>query len=203
MPFVPPTQTGLIVTKGASSMIFGEKFVPFVNAISSSVCQYMTSAPVIMSTNVVLGPGAGTYVGKIVGCVPSVMSSLMFVKASASMLIGRDTQKLFDAVSFGVCNTLLTTAVAQGTVIGGGPGAGQGKIINMVPSTLQTLIMSQLAGVTLFGQKTFQLIEAITFGICSHIISAATVITTCIGAVAPPPVGPIVIPAAPGPGRLI
>ncbi len=203
MPFVPPAQTGLMVTKGASTAMLGGKFIPFVNAVSSAVCQYMVSAPITMTTNVVLGPGAGTYIGRIVGCVPSAMTVLMMTKAAASMLVGRDTQKLFDAISFGVCNTLLTTALVQGTVIGGGPGAGQGKILNLVPIVLSGLIMAQLAGVTLFGQKTPQLVDAISFGICTHIMTAGTVITTCIGAAAPPPVGPIPIPAAPGPGKLV
>jgi hypothetical protein len=203
MPFIPPTQTGFMVAKGASTAMFGAKFVPFVNAISTAACQYLMAAPIVMSTNVVLGPGAGTFVGKIVGVVPSAMTSLMMVKAASSMLVGRDTQKLFDAVSFGVCNTLLTTAISQGSVIGGGPGAGQGKIVNLVPSALQGLIMAQLAGVTILGQKTIQLIDAMAFGICTHIMTAGTVMTTCIGFASPPPVGPIVIPAAPGPGRLM
>jgi hypothetical protein len=203
MPFIPPTQTGLMVAKGASSMMMGERFMPFVNAISTASCQYLMSAPIVMSTNVVLGPGAGTFVGKIVGCVPSAMTSLMMVRAAASMLVGRDIQKLFDAISFGICNTLLTTALSQGSVIGGGPGAGQGKILNLVPSALQGLIMAQLAGIMILGQKTVQLIDAMAFGICTHIMTAGIVMTTCIGAVSPPPIGPIVIPAAPGPGRLI
>jgi hypothetical protein len=191
-----------MVAKGAGSLMTGEKFMPFVNATSTATCQYLMAAPIVMTTNMVIGPGAGTFTGKVIGCVPSAMTSLMMIKAAGFMLVGRDTQKLFDAISFGVCMTILTTAIAQGSVIGGGPGAGQGKIVNLVPSALQSLIMTQLAGVTLMGEKTFQIIGAIAFGICTHIMTAGTVVTTCIGAFAPPPVGPIPIPAAPGPGRL-
>jgi hypothetical protein len=202
MPFVPPSQTGLMVAKGVGSLMAGEKFTPFVNAASTAICQYLMMAPIVMTTNMVIGPGAGAYTGKIIGCVPSAMTSLMMIKAAGSMLVGRDTQKLFDAVSFGVCMTLLTTAISQGSVLGGGPGAGQGKIVNLVPSMLLPLIVAQLAGAVLIGEKTMQIIDAITFGICMHIMTAGTVVTTCIGAFAPPPVGPIPIPAAPGPGRL-
>jgi hypothetical protein len=131
------------------------------------------------------------------------MSSLMMIKAASSGVRGRDIKKLFDAVSFGVCNTLLTTAFAQGVVIGGGVGAGQGKIINMVPSALQSLISVNLASKLLTGSKTMALSGALAFGICTHVMTLGVVITSCIGAFAPPPAGPVPIPAAPGPGRLI
>jgi hypothetical protein len=99
--------------------------------------------------------------------------------------------------------TLLSSAIGQGSVIGGGPGAGQGMIVNLVPSSLQALIIPQLVGVMLIGEKTQQMIDAIAFGVCMHIMTDGRVVTTCIGAVAPPPVGPVPIPAAPGPGRLV
>jgi hypothetical protein len=192
-----------MIAKGASTKMLGSKFMPFVSAVSKAVCQYMAMAPIAMSTNVVLGPGAGTYMAKIVGCVPVAMSSMMLVKAASTMTVGKDTKKLFDAVSFGVCNTLLTTAMSQGTVVGGGPGAGQGKILNLIPTVLTGLIMANLAGSKLFGSKTMQIVSAIAFGVCIHIMSAGTLVTTCIGAAAPPPAGPVPVPGAPGFGKLI
>lgn len=203
MPFVPPLMTTLMIAKGASSGMTGQYFSSIVSATSSAVCLYIPASAVVMSTNVVMGPGAGTYFGKIVGCVPSAMSVLMMAKAAAFGLVGRDTKKLFDAISFGVCQTLLTTAISQGTVIGGGPGVGQGKIINLVPTALQSLILANMASKTLVGTKTMQILSAIAFGICTHIMSACIVTTTCIGVFSPPPAGPIVIPTAPGPGRIM
>ena len=176
--------------------------MPEFSAISSAVCSYFTVAPIVVSTNIVTGPGAGTYTGKVVGLLPSAMSSLMMLKLTSAGLLGRDVKKLFDAVSFGVCNTLLTTAIAQGTVIGGGPGAGQGKITGLIPSALQNLLHVNLAGKLLSGSKSMALSSAMAFGICTHIMTTGVVITVCMGAFAPPPAGPVVIPAAPGPGRL-
>ena len=203
MPFVPSTMTGLMNLKATSSSILGSKSMPILSATSSAVCTYLPSAAVVVSTNIVTGPGAGTYTGKIVGCVPSVMSSLMSLKASSSGIAGRDSKRLFNAISFGVCQTLQTLVIAQGTVIGGGPGTGQGKIINLVPSVLEQLIITKLTGKHLVGSKTMPIFLAIAFGICQHIMTSGTVITTCIGAFAPPPAGPIIIPAASGPGRLM
>lgn len=203
MPFAPPSTTGLMVSKGASQKMAGEKFMPMVSAVSSAVSSFMPGAPVVNSTNVVTGPGAGTYFAKIVGAVPVGMTGLMMAKSSSTQTIGRDTKKLFDAVSFGVCNTLLSTAMSQGTVVGGGPGVGQGKIVGLVPTALQGLIMANLGGKKILGEKTAALVSAMAFGICNHIMSAATVVTTCVGSFSPPPAGPVVIPSAPGFGKLV
>lgn len=203
MPFVPSTMTGLILSKAAFSKMAGQKLMPIITAVSSATCSYIPTSAVVLTTNVVLGPGAGTYTGKVVGCIPSLMSSLMMTKAAMGGLTGKDMKKLFDAISFGVCQVMLTLAMAQGTVIGGGPGAGQGKITNLIPSVLQQLIIVNMGGKKLFGAKTVILAGAIAFGICNHIMTTGTVITSCIGTFTPPPFGPVPIPAAPGPGRLI
>jgi hypothetical protein len=202
MPFIPSAMTGLMMAKATSQSIYGAKLLPQLSAVSSAVCSYFTVAPIVVSTNFVTGPGAGTYTGKVVGLLPSAMSSLMMLKMGLMGLVGRDVKRLFDAVSFGVCTTVLTTAVAQGSVIGGGPGAGQGKITGLVPSVLQNLLYVNLVGKLLVGSKTRAFSSAMAFGICTHIMTAGTIVTACIGAFSPPPAGPIPIPAAPGPGRL-
>jgi hypothetical protein len=98
---------------------------------------------------------------------------------------------------------LQTTVFAQGVVIGGGPGTGQGKITNLRYTDLKRLITLNLAGRKLFGSKTDDIMSVIAFGICLHIMMSDMIQTVCIGAFAPPPVGPVLIPAAPGPGRLV
>jgi hypothetical protein len=203
MPMIPAAMSGLMMAKAVSKTLSGSKLSPQISAVSSAVCLYFTAAPIVVTTNIVTGPGAGTYTGRIVGVIPSAMSGMMMLKAASLGLVGRDVKKLFDAISFGVCQTLLTTVIIQGTVIGGGPGAGQGKIIGLVPSALQTLIVAQMAVRGLIGSKTAQIASAMAFGICMHVMSTGMVMTTCIGAFTPPPVGPVPIPAAPGPGRLI
>lgn len=203
MPFVPSVMTGFMMAKAASKLMGGSKLLPEISAISSAICSYLSVAPVVVSTNFVTGPGAGTYTGKLVGVVPSVMSGLMSLKAASKGIMGRDSKRLFDTVSFGVCQTILTSVFAQGTVIGGGPGVGQGKVINLIPSILQNIILLNMSGRLLGGSKARDIAGAMAFGICTHIQTTGTVITTCIGAFAPPPAGPIPIPAAPGPGRLI
>jgi len=203
MPFIPSAMTGLMMMKATSETMAGAKMLPQLSAISSAVCSYFSIAPIVTSLNLVTGPGAGTYTGKVVGVVPSAMTGLMMLKAASTGTVGRDTKRLFDAVSFGVCQTLLTSGFAQGVVIGGGPGVGQGKIINLIPSALQAAIMMNLASKTMVGSKTIAIASAIAFGICTHVMTAGMVITTCVGAFTPPPVGPLPIPAAPGPGRLV
>ncbi len=202
MPFVRSAMTGLMMAKAMSQSVHGAKLLPQVSAVSSAVCTYFSTAPFVTSSNFVTGPGAGTYIGRIVGVVPKAMSSLMLLRAAASGIVGRDTRRFFDAVSFGVCQTLLTTVTVQGTVIGGSPGAGQGKIMNLVPTALQQLIFLSLSSKKLTGTKTMAISSAMAFGICNHVMSAATVVTTCIGVSTPPPAGPVPVPAAPGPGRL-
>ena len=190
-------------SKAAGSQITGQKLSPKVSAISAAACQYIPASATVSSNNIVLGPGAGTYIGMLIGVVPTNMSSLMVAAAAASGLSGRDIKKLCDAVSFGICQTLLSTAKSQGTVVGGGPEAGQGTIAALVPNALQGLIMAQLAGKQIMGSKTMSLVKAMATGICNHIMQNGKVITTCVGAAAGPPAGPVSIPGAPGPGKLI
>ena len=203
MPYIVPSMTGLVSVKGSSVLLTGQKFIPFVNATSRALCQYLTMVPISNSTNMVLGPGAGTFTGRIVGCSSMLMSNLMMTGASIKMLRGKDMKRFFDAVSFGVCTTLLTTGMVQGSVVGGGPGVGRGKILNMQPIVMQGLIITNLIGNTFVGSKIKELAYAIAFGCCMHIMTTATVINTCIGTFTPPPIGPIMIPTAPGIGRLI
>ena len=130
------------------------------------------------------------------------MSSLMWLKAASYGLSGRDIKKLFDSVSFGVVNTT-KSIVMQGTIIGAGPGSGTGKIIGLIPQSLEALIWAQSTFRLLSGNKLKALISSISFGICNHIMTNGVVTITDMGIVAPPPVGPVTIPAAPGIGRFV
>lgn len=201
MPLFPPAMQALIQLKAASQLMAGNKLSALVSAISSATCQYILTASIINSTNIVLGPGTGTQMGRITGLIPSIMSSTMLLKAASQGLTGRDLKKLCDAISFGVINSL-NTVIMQGTVIGGGPGTGTGKIVGLVPAVLANLILVQDFFRLISGSKVRDLMSAVAFGICTHIMTFGTVIITNIGVAAPPPAGPILIPAAPGIGRL-
>lgn len=202
MPLVPTTMSMLMSAKGASLTLSGSKLNSLVSAVSSAVCTYVLSVSTVNSTNVVIGPGAGTFIGQVAGLVPVVMAQLMTVKAASMGLYGRDTSKLFNAVSFGVVQGF-TTVQAQGTVIGGGPGTGTGRIVGLVPTALSAIIIAQASIRTLAGRDINKLASAIAFGACTHIMTNGTITTTCIGAFAGPPAGPVPIPAAPGTGRLV
>jgi len=202
MPLVPTAMTGFIITKASSKLISGEKLSYFVSAISSGTCQYILSASIVNTTNIALGPGAGTQTGKVTSLVASKMSSSMSSIASGQGLAGRDIKKLFDAISFGVVNAM-KAVLLQGTIIGAGPGTGNGKITGLVPAALQNLIYPQMELKQISGDKLRTLLFAISSGICNHIMSAGTVTATDIGVAATPPVGPITIPAAPGIGKLV
>lgn len=191
-----------MTAKGASLTLAGSKFSTLASAISSAICSYVLSAGIVNSTNVVIGPGAGTFTGKVAGLVSSTMAQLMTAKAASMSMAGRDISKLFNAVSTGVV-TGFSTVMAMGTVIGGGPGTGTGKIMGLVPTALTGLIVAQTAVKLLSGKDMNKLVSAIAFGACTHIMSNGTITTTCIGAFAGPPVGPVTIPAAPGIGRLV
>lgn len=202
MPIVPTAMSGLMMAKGASLTLSGTKLNSLTSGISSAVASYVLSASFVTSINNALGPGSGTFTGRISGLNPSTMSKLMSLKASALGLSGRDLSKLFNSVSFGVVQAL-KTAVAQGIVIGAGPGSGNGKILNLVPKALEAIIMAQLAAKVISGTKLKSLASAMATGICNHIMTSGRITTTCIGAAAGPPVGPVTIPTAPGNGKLI
>ena len=202
MPLLPPVMQGSMFLKASSELLAGSKLQSFVSAVSAATCQYISIAAIVNSVNTVLGPGVGTQTGTVVGLIPQQMSSLMSLKAASSGLLGRDLSKVFDAVSFGVV-TSMSTVFLQGTVIGGGPGTGVGKITGLVPTALAGLIMAQEAVRLMAGSKLFQTVSAIAFGICTHIMTVGTVNVINIGAAAPPPAGPVPIPAAPGIGRLV
>ena len=202
MPLIPTALSAQAKAKAASVTVSGQKLPGIVDSIASAVSAYVLGSAQVQGTNVVLGPGSGTFTGRISGLSVSTMSNLMRISAATAGFSGRDLGKLFDSIAFGVVQSLRQT-IAQGTVIGGGPGSGQSRIYALVPKAMQAQLMAALAGRTLIGSKTSDLIKAISFGICNHILQNATIITTCIGVAAGPPVGPITIPAAPGTGKLV
>lgn len=201
MPIVSTYMSSQILARDSSVTVSGQKLPGIASSISMAVSTYVLSAAQVQSTNIVLGPGAGTFTGTITGLSPTAMSGLMMTRAAMVGFCGRDLKKLFDGVAFGVVQSLLQS-LAQGTVVGGGPGSGTGKIIGLVPSALQAQILAALAGKTLVGSKTSDLVAAMAFGICNHIMSNGTIITTCIGAFAGPPTGPVTVPAGVGIGKL-
>lgn len=202
MPLVPTVVSGATNAKAASLTLSGSKLSSLVSAISTAVCTYVLSVGTSTSTNIVLGPGAGTKTGRVVGLVSSSMAQLMKAKAAASGLAGRDISKLFNSISTGIVQGF-QTVIVQGSVVGGGPGSGTGKILGLVPNALSGLIVAQGALRILSGRDLSKLASAIAFGACTHIMANGTVTFTCVGAAAGPPAGPVSVPAAPGIGRLV
>ena len=193
---------GMVQAKAASQLVSGSKLPSLVSGVCNATSQYVLASAIVNSTNIAMGPGSGTQIGHIVGLVPSLMSTLMLSKAASMGIAGRDLNKLFGAISFGVCNSM-QTVVMQGTIIGAGPGTGTGKILGLVPNVLAGLILAQEAFKTIAGSKINSLVSAIAFGICTHILTTAIVTITDIGVASPPPAGPVPVPAAPGIGRLV
>ena len=202
MPLVATAIQGLITVKASSKLISGSKLSYLVSAVSNATSQYILAASIINSTNIALGPGAGTQTGRITALVPSAMSLLMMGKAASKGLSGRDIKALFDSVSFGVVNSLKATLL-QGVIIGAGPGTGTGKITGLVPTGLEGLILGQSFFRLISGDKLKSMISAMAFGICNHIMTTGVVTITNIGVAAGPPIGPVTIPAAPGIGKLV
>lgn len=202
MPIVSTNMSQQMRLNATTKLITGDKLPDFVSAVSSATSSYLLSSAVVNSTNICLGPGAGTFTGTVKGIIPLTMAQLMTLKATTLGITGRDASKFFEAISFGVSQILNGSAIAQGFVIGAGPGTGTGRIYALVPTALQSIIIANLAAKSITGEKLFSVTSAIAFGICNHIMSAAVVTTTCVGVAAGPPAGPVTIPAAPGTGRL-
>ena len=56
MPMIPTTMTQMMVSQGAATAITGQQFIPFMNAVSLAVCQYISTSSIVTSSNVVIGP---------------------------------------------------------------------------------------------------------------------------------------------------
>jgi hypothetical protein len=205
MPYSSSAIKSFIQLKASSKLMSGSKLPDMVAAISGAASQYILSVSTVNSTNIALGPGVGTQTGRITALVPTAMSSLMMLKSASLGLSGKDIKKFYDAVSFGIVNAT-KSIVMQGTIIGAGPGTGTGKIAGLVPKGpkgLETFIWAQSTFRLLSGSKLRSMISCVAFGVCNHIMSTAVVTITNIGVAASPPIGPILIPAAPGIGRLV
>jgi hypothetical protein len=202
MPLSPSAITGTAMAKASSLVLSGRDLQKLVNAVAQGTAAHVMSVGMSNPTCIVMGPGAGTFVGTIAGMTPQGMSGLMKLKATTQTLTGRDIGKIFDSISFGVVQAMKAVTV-QGAVIGGGPGTGTGKIVGPVAKTLETQIMGMEAVKALGGEKLRPIVACVAFGICKHILQAATVSATCVGAFAGPPAGPVTIPAAPATGKLV
>ena len=200
MPLVPTSITSLTQAKAASLLLSGDKLLSLVSAISNATAAYVMSVGMSNPTCTVVGPGAGTFTGQILGLTPQGMSAQMMLLAAPQGLAGRDIKKLFDSISFGVVQAMKTIIVV-GTVIGGGPGIGQGKVLGVVAKGLEAQILAMEAVKLISGAKLQPLISCIAGGICNHITQMAIVNAVCVGAFAGPPAGPVTIPAAPATGK--
>jgi len=200
MPLVPTSITSLTQAKAASLTLSGDKLQPLISAVANATAAYVMSVGMSNPTCTVLGLGAGTFTGQILGLTPSGMSSQMMLLAAPQGLAGRDIKKLFDSISFGVVQAMKSVIVV-GAVIGGGPGIGTGKVLGVVAKGLEAQILGMESVKLIGGDKLRPLIACIAGGICNHITQAATVMATCVGAFAGPPAGPVTIPGAPATGK--
>lgn len=202
MPIVKTVMQNSMKLKASSYKIAGSKLNDILAAVSAATCQYILSASMINSTNVALGPGSGTQTGIIQNLVAKNMSSLMALKANSTQLSGKELRHLCDSVAFGVV-TAMKSAMLQGTIIGAGPGTGNGKVSGLVPKALENLIYQQQLFRVISGRDIRKLISAFSVGICNHIMSSGSVLVTNIGVAASPPAGPVSIPMAPGMGKFV
>ena len=157
MPLVPTFMSSQMRIKGNSLLISGDKFSPFVSAVSNATASYITSSAVVNAINSALGPGSGTFTGRISGLSSSTMSNLMRIKASSALLTGRDIKKLLDSVAHGVVQSM-NTVVVQGVVIGAGPGTGNARVLALVPTALENLIIAQMSAKILTGDNLRKLV---------------------------------------------
>lgn len=202
MPIVSTAISSSATLKASSTEIVGRDMRKMASAVAMATTQFILTNAVVVSTNVVVGPGAGTSTGTLQGMVPSALSALMVQIGAGFIMVGRDVKKFFDAISFGIVQGM-KPAIAQGAVIGGGPGTGTGNIVGLTPAVLTPLIMAQFGSKLIVGTNSLQMASIISTAVCTYFSTTVKVQNTDIGVFTPPPIGPVTIPAAPGIGKLV
>jgi hypothetical protein len=123
------------------------------------------------------------------------MSTFMYNKALMFGFNGVDLKKFFDAISKGICTSLLSISVI-GSVVGVGVGGGIGNFTAINENALFNLLSMNMLQKNFIGRDSKNICSCIAFGIINHLRTMVQVPVVVTGVVSPiPPITVTGIPA--------
>ena len=134
---IPTAMLGMVIPLMMGNGIRGIKMKDIAEAICNAVATHFNAMNEVTTTHTGVALGSGT--GKVLGLVPNKMESRIMQKMKANGYTGTMMQPFVNAVSTGICNNIMATAIIAVAISGspsplaaGSPipssGAGQGKV---------------------------------------------------------------------------
>lgn len=194
MPLSSNTISTLIQSFMKIPLFTGKMDKNLADAIAIGLFTYLKTPNLVnFQLNGTAGPVGTVTSITIAGVVSNTMSVLM----KKSRFTGKNWKDLTDAISKGVA-AAIQIAMVNGTASGCAVGVGTGRFLQMNASALSSRIKATAAFKSIRGSKKDQMVDAIAFGICTHLKSTPTVTVSIAGAIAPvPPAGPVAVTAIP------
>ena len=194
MPIASQIISSAIQGQFALNKLTGRDIATIAGVIGSSVSKYlMMPNMVTCSLNGTAGPLGNINSVVVSGLVPTALSGLMYGKASLIKLTGRDIKKIFDAISAGLCQSLMGM-VLSGTAAGIAVGGGVGSFTALSDQALSKLMYGMMLSKKLKGRDASKLCDSISFGLVNHLKTSVKFTTVVTGVIAPvPPAGPVAV----------
>jgi hypothetical protein len=194
MPIAGPALAGLIQAEMASAGFTGQNDASLAQAVGNGVILTILQSATYTGTSTGLGIGVGSSTGTLSGSITqgSAVGNLIFAQMSGMSLLGQKAQALASAIGNAVA-THMSTAMVVGSSTVVGIGSGTGTIVGVLGPTMGANIIVQMQAMSILGQNSTQLAQAIGMGIASA-IQASTATTTILGSAVgtvPPALPPI------------
>jgi len=192
MPWVIPAVTSSIMSAGSGLGLVGPDFAKIAQAVAVT-CQavFLLPGTVVVTATGAAGAGAIAPGPPVTGITPKTMADLMYVRMSATGMLGTQAYNQAMAISTGVVSGV-STLVLTGPCPGVGAGVGMGKIVGFNNVLFSTTLYTNMASLGMFGINAIPLAAAIGDGVCLSLNAAGTV-----------PGVPIVGPAGPAPAATV
>ena len=179
-----PTLSKLMKSKLAAKSIKGKMITDFCEALSEGLVSSFKSMNKVITTDTgVMTKGSGK--GKMIGIAPSVLKTMVVAKLKSKDIKGKEVNDLSDAVSQAVCSHILASNEVKTDSTGVSLGAGVGKVLGLVPSTMDKAIKSKLKNKSIKGKMIPNFCTAFSEAFCTHVMSMALVNVVISGSPAP------------------
>lgn len=127
----------------------------------------------------------------IVGLSFFDMSAFMYSRALLYNFKGIDIKKFFDAISKGICISLMGMTVT-GSVVGIGTGGGIGSFTFVKEEVLSNLLLTNMIQKNFLGRDNKNICDCISGGVINHLRTVVKIPVVVTGVVSPIPPVPVV-----------
>jgi len=192
----------LILSQSSARGIVGSEMPRFSLAMGMGIVESFLEMNKVNTIDTgVMTVGKGT--GKMSGIIPSGLTQVVVPLLMGNGILGTRMKGLAEAVCYATAMHLNSANTVETTHSTVALGSGVGKVLNLIPSKMESRIMQKMSGQNYNGIMLNPLVRAFSMGFCQNIMATAIVNVVISGSPAPLIAGSPVPSGGSGVGKVL